>query len=189
MRLKKLWQERNLIHLLKLREELLLTSQAQSLMVSSKVAWDMEKVRWAGQMELITKETGSIIRHVDRVRSSTRLAIRTMANGPIIKQTNSEFTKLLKVPGMKGSGETISNMVMVLRILLVELVTKESIKTDWSKERANTLSQMVQYTRVSGPITRFRGTGNRLILMAKFTMANGQIITWMAMEFMSTQTK
>ena len=81
-------------------------------------------------MELITKETGSIIRHVERVRSSTRLAIRTMANGPIIKQTNSEFTKLLKVPGMKGSGETISNMVMVLRILLVELVTKESIKTD-----------------------------------------------------------
>ena len=66
-------------------------------------------------MELITKETGSIIRHVERARSSTRLAIRTMANGPIIKRISLEFTRPLKVLVMKGSGETISSMAMVLR--------------------------------------------------------------------------
>ena len=67
-------------------------------------------------MELITKETGSIIKHVGKVRLNTRQAIRTMANGRTIKPISLEFTRLLKVLGMKGSGETISNMVMVLRI-------------------------------------------------------------------------
>ena len=66
-------------------------------------------------MELTTKETGSIIRHVEKVRLNTRQAIRTMANGPTIKQISLEFTRPLKVLVMKGSGETISSMAMVSR--------------------------------------------------------------------------
>ena len=67
-------------------------------------------------MELITREAGSTIRHVERVRLSTRQAIRTMANGRTIKPISLEFTRLLKVLDMKGSGETISSMATVLRI-------------------------------------------------------------------------
>ena len=67
-------------------------------------------------MEHITKEAGSTIRHVEKVRLSTRQAIRTMANGRTIKPISLEFTKLLKVLDMKGSGETISSMATVLRI-------------------------------------------------------------------------
>ena len=66
-------------------------------------------------MEHITKEIGSIIKHVEKVLSNTRQAIRTMANGPTIKQISLEFTRPLKVLVMKGSGETISSMAMVLR--------------------------------------------------------------------------
>ena len=64
----------------------------------------------------ITKEAGSTIRHVERVRLSTRQAIRTMANGRTIKPISLEFTRLLKVLGMKASGETINSMATVLRI-------------------------------------------------------------------------
>ena len=62
------------------------------------------------------KGIGSTIRHVEKVRLNTRLAIRTMANGQTIKQISSEFTRLPKVPGMKVSGETINSMATALKI-------------------------------------------------------------------------
>ena len=71
----------------------------------------------------------------------------------------------------------------------MERDTKENIKTDLSKGRANTLSQMARCMKVSGLITRFRDTENRRMLMAKFTMDSGLIITWRAMESTSMPIK
>ena len=61
-------------------------------------------------------ETGSTIKHVEKVRLNTRQVIHTMANGPTIKQISSEYTRLLKEPGMKGIGEMTNNMATVLKI-------------------------------------------------------------------------
>ena len=61
-------------------------------------------------------ETGSTIKHAEKVRSSTRQAIHIMANGPTIKQISLEFTRHQKEPGMKGTGEMTNSMAMVLKI-------------------------------------------------------------------------
>ena len=60
---------------------------------------------------------------------------------------------------------------------------------DLSVERANTLSRMVQYMRVNGPITKFKATENRRMLTERFTMANGLITTWKVMESTSMLIK
>ena len=61
-------------------------------------------------------ETGSTIKHVEKVRLNTRQVIHTMANGPTIKQISLEFTRHQKEPGMKGTGEMTNSMAMVLKI-------------------------------------------------------------------------
>ena len=67
-------------------------------------------------MEHSTKETGSTIRHVEKVRLNTRQAIRTMANGQTIKQISLESTRQKAALDTKASGETTNSTVMVLRI-------------------------------------------------------------------------
>jgi len=69
----------------------------------------------SGLMALNTKANGSSTKHSDKVFSTIPTEILTKVLGSITKPMGMEFTRILKVLGMKASGRTINNTDMVLR--------------------------------------------------------------------------
>jgi len=87
----------------------------------------MVGVRWFGLITQDTKESGSLIKHVERENSSIPTEIFMMALGLIIKQTVMVYTPTSKGLDMKVTGRMINKTVEGLKPGQKARSTKESM--------------------------------------------------------------
>ena len=110
-----------------LKIKFILINLGQFILVSGKEDFVMDKERWFGQIMLVMKVCGPIIKQVAKESFITQMVTFTMVNGLIIKLMGLVFTQILKELVMKEPGHKINKMEKVPRHGQRALNTKVTI--------------------------------------------------------------
>ena len=105
-----------------------LIPQAQFIQATGKGVSDTAREKWCGQMALSLRASGNTIKHVAKANFSMLMETFTRVSGPIIKQTEREYTLMLRAHAMRACGLTTNNMVRVLKPGQREPPTMESTR-------------------------------------------------------------
>jgi len=120
------------------------------------------------------KETGAMIKPMERASSFMLTATYTMVNGGMTRLKAREPILTLMVPITKASGWMISSMAEVLRAGLMVLGTKAIMKTERRKDLANLLLRMAPSTKDNSERMRSLERAGTSGLTARLTMASGK---------------
>ena len=108
----------------------------------------------SGQMVPDKKDTGRITGPMERENSPISMAISMTATGSMIRLMDTVFTTTSMAPCMRANGETICNMEREKNLGLTSRFTRESTWQERSMETGFTRGTMAQDTMENG--TRIR---------------------------------
>jgi len=111
---------------------------------------------------------------MEEENSITLMEMSMMVTGKTIRPMDMVFIFMLTAPSMRESGETISNMVMVLSSGSMEVNTKGNTITQRNMVSDSTYGLMVTNTLANGPIMLFTEKACICGLMAEFIMEDGK---------------
>ena len=148
--------------------------------VSGKTLSAMVKESRFGQMAPSMRDTGKIIRLMERVLSGTYMVTNTKVSGKEIKLTVTVNILTVTVQPMKVIGEMIFSMVKVLNSGTIIQSTRVNIKEERSMVRVPILGKMVPNILVSGMRIEFMVVASTPGTMVESMKVTGKITIWMA---------
>ena len=122
--------------------------------------------------------SGSTIRPMVKVLSSTRLEIPILEPGSTKKQMDLEYTRPLMALSIEVSGRMTFSMVMALKRCRMGQTTRVTLEMVQKMGMVNTATQTVQYTRDNGQTTKLAVLERKFGHLVKLIMDNGTTIKW-----------
>ena len=119
------------------------------------------------------KDFGDSIRLAEEESSGTLMAMCLKASGLMTRPMDTEFIRILMVPGMKDTGSKTCSMDLVRRSGPTDQDTKGTIIWAKSTEKVLILGQMDQSTTVTGSKIELRAMGTILGWMVADTQDSG----------------
>ena len=110
----------------------------------------MDMVNKFGKMELSTKETGGLTKHVVKENSGTLTAMSSKVNGLMIRPTDTASMSIKMERDTKENGRMISNTVKERRFGPIIRCTKATIMRVKSMERVSISGRTVQVMKATG---------------------------------------